>query len=445
MSNSRFVAGFLALLIAAITTGRSQGQTLIADNEPVAAARSGRHQWRGPNVDGVSLESNWSTNWPAEGPEILWRVEVGVPANNNDGSSAISVAGNRAFVVGSRLVYCLNVEDGKTLWKIPFPASHSTPAVQQGRVYVYGTAGRFVCLDAENGETLWSKDMEKDLGASRAGQYGYAASPILVGDLVLISARIDGGALVAFDRRTGELVWKARHKGHKGYALWSSPVPASIEGQPCIVWLPGPSVVGLNPKDGRTLWKYQIPEENGKVGCAPATPVVVGNRVIAQYHPPHARGYTFCLEIKDGTARVAWTSRDLANWYMSCVGDRGCLYGIDQRPKGRHRDLGALQCYDVDSGRLLWSINGFGQNGRRPVRQTRKLVPTGTFMIADGKMISWANELVVAEVSGEGHKVLASAKFPFVGYRTVPVLSSGRLFLRARNGQVVCLDVRNKD
>ena len=140
-----------------------------------------------------------------------------------------------------------------------------------------------------------------------------------------------------------------------------------------------------------------------------------------------------------------WEARNLANWYLSCVGYDGCVFGVDQSPRGnRDRDVGVLQCYDVATGELNWSVYGFGQDGSGPVRQTRRLVPSGCFVVADGKMISWANELVVAEISAEGHRVLCSATLPYIGYRTMPVLSQGRLYLRAKDGTLLCLDLRKE-
>lgn len=403
-------------------------------------------QWRGPDGNGVSTESGWSVDLPDEGPTILWKMDLGVSDNKN-GSSTVSVSKDRAYVVGIGHMYCLEAVSGQVIWKIPFSASHSTPAVEGDRVYLYGTQGRFSCLNAMNGEVIWTKDLHEGQNrfARKVGAYGYAASPVLMGDVVLITARLNDGALIALDKKTGEVKWKTHHRGHHGYALWSSPVVATLEGKPCIVWLPGPSIVGLNPDNGETIWEYEIPQENNKVGCAAASPVIVGNRVVAQYHPPHARGYTFCLEIKEGRANKVWESRNLANWFLSCVGYEGCLFGVDQSPMGgRDRSVGSLQCYDVATGKLNWSVYGFGQDGSGPVRRTRRLAPSGSFVVADGKMISWANELVVAEISRTGHKVLCSAKLPYVGYRAMPVLSKGLLFLRAKDGTLLCLDLRKE-
>ena len=414
----------------------------------VASSNSDWPQWRGPNRNGVSKEMGWLTKWPDGGPKILWTAKLGVGANHDDASSTPAVSRGRVYVMGNGHVNCLEAASGKTIWKSPFPPSHSTPAVDGDRVYVYGTQGRCDCLDSKTGKTVWSKEMQKDFGADRAGTYGYAASPLVLDDLVLISARLDGGALIAFDKLTGKIRWKAKHVGHRGYAFWSSPVAATIEGKRQVVWLVGPSVVGLNPADGKTLWKHEIPPENKKIGCAAATPVVSGNRILAQYHPPQARGYTFCLEIKEGKPKLLWKNRTLTIWFYSCVGYKGCLYGADQMPRNLNpaeRDVGNFQCLDLATGKLLWSINGFGQSGKRPVRNTRRLQATGMFVIADGKMISWRrNELVVAEVSAKGHKVLSVARLPNSGYHAMPVLSGGRLYLRTSDGYLMCLDLRKK-
>ena len=470
-------------------------------------ARADWPQFRGPAGDGVSTETGWTTDWPAEGPEILWRKEIANPPDNNDGSSTVAASGGKVFAMGTGFAFGFDAESGEELWKIPFPATHSTPAVAGGKVYLYGTEGHLRCVDAATGKTLWSKEMHgrdttaqrksrddsdkiekpggtkaknetagerrkgpakgkskgprrgkgkmretpnrpnsnpgssvRGRGPRKSGAYGYACSPVILGDSVLVSARLEGGALISLDRHSGEIRWRAFHLGNPNYALWSTPVLTTIEEKPCLVWLPGPSVVGLDPETGDTLWKYDIPEENGKIGCAAASPVIWKNRVVAQYHPPHARGYTFCLEIENGKAKVAWESRNLANWYLSCVGLDGCLYGVDQAPRGRPKDMGALQCYDIANGELLWSINGFGQDGSKPVRRTGTLVPSGAFMIAGNRIISWAKELVVAEVSREGHEVLASAKIAYGGFRAAPVLADGHIFLRTRDGELICVN-----
>src|SRR5215218_991132 len=48
-------------------------------------------EYRGPKRDGVSHETAWTTEWPADGPKQLWKAAVG------GGFSSVSVAGDRLF------------------------------------------------------------------------------------------------------------------------------------------------------------------------------------------------------------------------------------------------------------------------------------------------------------------------------------------------------------
>jgi hypothetical protein len=64
---------------------------------PATAAPShggGWPAWRGPTGDGISGETDWSSDWPADGPKKRWMAQVGV------GFSAVSVANGRAYTAG---------------------------------------------------------------------------------------------------------------------------------------------------------------------------------------------------------------------------------------------------------------------------------------------------------------------------------------------------------
>ena len=71
--------------------------------------------WRGPQGTGVSAESGWSAEFPAAGPKVLWKAEVGT------GFSSVTVVGNRAFTMGNKndedSVCCLDVATGKVVWQ----------------------------------------------------------------------------------------------------------------------------------------------------------------------------------------------------------------------------------------------------------------------------------------------------------------------------------------
>ena len=74
-------------------------------------------QWRGPNRDGISLDTGLLKEWPADGPPVVWQVDsVGV------GYSSIAVKDGRIFTKGDlngvEHIIALDAKDGKTLWAV---------------------------------------------------------------------------------------------------------------------------------------------------------------------------------------------------------------------------------------------------------------------------------------------------------------------------------------
>ncbi|MEE8452495.1 MAG: PQQ-binding-like beta-propeller repeat protein, partial [Thermoguttaceae bacterium] len=258
--------------------------------------------------------------------------------------------------------------------------------------------------------------------------------------------RLDGGMLLGLDRKTGQEVWRSLQPGHDTFGFWSSPVACTIDGTACVVWLSCLSVVGIAPNDGKTLWRYELapPEyplgRDDHRGTVATTPIVVGNRIFAQYHPPYMRGFSYCLEVSGGKPKVLYKLPDLAAWYHSCIFYDGCVYGVDQ-PIGKPSEgVGILQCYDLQSGRMQWSTDTFDVES--DAGEPTRLKASDTFMIANGKMISWGRELVVAEVNSRGYKVLAVADLGHSAHWTVPVLCDGKIYCRTSRGKLLCLDVR---
>jgi outer membrane protein assembly factor BamB len=252
----------------------------LPETAPGKAGNSDWPQWRGLNRDGVSQETGLVTACPADGPRILWRAPSGL------GYASLAVTGGRLFTVvqdeqdENEAALCLDANTGATLWKFSYPCVHilpdhgygdgprATPTIDGDRVYVLGAGGVFHCLNASNGALLWRHDLPTEFGEMPASQayWGHCCSPLVEGRLVIVETRGRRGDIAAFDKRTGDLVWKALDDP----AGYSSPIAVTLAGVRQLVFFSGAGLVGLSPDAGEVLWRYpwQTNDE-----CNIATPV----------------------------------------------------------------------------------------------------------------------------------------------------------------------------
>jgi len=129
-------------------------------------------RWRGPDLNGVSPEKGWQTQWPSGGPKQLWKASVGT------GFSSFSVSDGRVYTMGNTTntdwVFCLEAKTGKVVWGHSYPCPLAannfeggpcaTPTVADGRVYTFSRKGDLFCLDAAKGTVIWSKNLNRELG-----------------------------------------------------------------------------------------------------------------------------------------------------------------------------------------------------------------------------------------------------------------------------------------
>jgi len=409
----------------------------------------------------LSTEGAWRTDWDRRPPERLWVTHVG------SGCASLAVVKGRLYTVGDDSVCCIDIANGDTIWRRPCGRANATPAVDGGRVFVYSNEGILSCFDAVDGRPHWRRDPRKEMGAAGPGRYGYAASPLVVDSRVLAPIRFgrDAGALVAFDTATGREIWRCPHAMHVAFPFWSSPVLGTLDGRETIVWLPGRDVLGIKPTDGSVLWEFAFKESDGftriEAGDTAVTPIIRGDRILAHHHPNYAemRGYrenTFCIEVRDGSARLVWErSEDVMGWFHTPVALDGYAYA------GREARGARLHCYDLADGTVQWTAYRYIADGRlhRPTPDTvdgrrerpvpapgaaAHLKPSGSFMIAGNRLISWGNfakHLAVLEVSPKGYRVLAHVDIDDAGKWVVPLLLDGRIYCRSDSGNIICLGV----
>ena len=196
-------------------------------------------QWMGPERDGIYREQGIVDRIPEGGLPVLWRVPIA------GGYSGPAVADGRVFVTdyvatsgtstnnpggrdqlqGSERILCFDATSGDELWKVtydrPYHLSYAngpraTPTVDGDRVYVLGAEGDLRCLQTNTGELVWKKQLAEEFQVE-SPIWGHAAHPLVHGDLLFCLAGGSGSVVVALNKRSGEVVWKALSASEIGY------------------------------------------------------------------------------------------------------------------------------------------------------------------------------------------------------------------------------------
>ena len=381
--------------------------------------------FRGPHYNGVSAESGWTARWPAAGPKVAWRADVGI------GASSVVVVGDRVITMGSRkdenedVVWCLDATSGRVLWQFVYPSKFnarqfeggtaSTPTVDGSLVYTLGYEGQVHCLGVEDGRAVWRKHLVDDFGG-RYSSWKYAGSPLVTGGLVIFDTGADGNSTVALDKATGRKVWGAGDD----LAGYATPIPFEHAGRRGVLVFKARAMVAHDLAAGRELWRI---EWKTYYDCNASTPTVLGDKLFLStgYGGRSARGALF--QLGEGRPRQIWLNQDLETKMNSAVLFEGHVYCVSERSGGQ------LMCFDLRDGSVVWAEPSFA--------------PYGTLMIADGKLVVLDEEgdLVIADATPAGYRELARAKVLNGRCWVMPVLSNGRIYARTNHGDLVCLDV----
>jgi outer membrane protein assembly factor BamB len=368
-------------------------------------------EFRGPRRDGHYQERPIVTDWPAGGLSPLWKQPVG------GGYASFAVAEGRAFTIEQRrteeVVAAYDVATGLELWRHAWAGDfkewmggdgpRATPTWHDGRVYALGAEGELRALDAATGAEVWRVNILEDNGVANL-QWGMAASPLVVGDLVVVHpGGPDGRSVVAYDRHTGARRWSSLDDK----AAYSSPVLASVAGRPQILVLTATRLVSLAPDTGALLWSHPWPAPNDINASQPV--LVGGDRILLS--SGYGKGAAL-VEIRedDGVwaTRELWSHNRLKNRFSSSVVLDGYLYGLDEA---------ILTCVEVDTGEVKWKAGRYGH---------------GQIILADGHLIvlSEDGDLALVRATPEGHE--ERARFPVLSGKTWnhPVIDDGRLIVR---------------
>lgn len=395
---SRFLLAFIGLSVACLS--------------PLASADDW-NQWLGANRDGVWNEQGIITRIPDEGLKEVWRAPIA------SGYSGPAVAGDRVFVTdyvmesgkqsfnpgkrdpltGRERLHCLDRKTGKPIWEQSYDCAYNlsyglgpraTPTVDGNRVYTLGAEGNLYCFNVEDGKVIWNKDLKQEYNVKESPIWGYAAHPLVHGDLLYCMVGGEGSIAVAFDKNTGEERWKALSAKGLGYC---PPTLINAAGTEQLLIWHAKSLNSLNPKTGEVYWSFKL---------APAydmsiiAPVKYGDYLLATA----LQGATTLLKLdqnKPGVALV-WQGKGTQPDHNPPMVYQDHIYGVDVK--------GRLRCIELVSGERVWEDLATAPDGRPASSTTGFVVRNGDHWYITTEQ----GELIIAKMSPTGYEELGRAK-----------------------------------
>jgi len=277
-----------ALALSASLTAGVLAQRAVKMPAANKASATDWPQWRGPQRNGLSNETGLLKEWPKAGPKLLWQIK-----DIGEGYSTPAVVKERIYLLGNKgldneFVQALAVRDGKAIWTTrignvgnpkqnpSYPAARSTPTLDGELLYALSSDGDIAALETATGKIRWQKNIRQEFGGE-PGEWAYAESPLVDGDLVVVTPGGAQATIVALNKKTGALVWKSAVPGGDpaGYA---SAIVVQGGGRKQYVQFLSKGVVGVDAKTGKFLWRYAEP---AKGPAQMATPVARGEYVYA--------------------------------------------------------------------------------------------------------------------------------------------------------------------
>ncbi|MDF1825532.1 MAG: PQQ-binding-like beta-propeller repeat protein [Verrucomicrobiales bacterium] len=422
-------------------------------------------QFQGPARNGTSPETGLNlSGWDENAPAVLWEKEL------NEGFGGASIHGNEVFMVDRDLgerdrLLCLSLEDGETKWefsfdyagKLSFPGSRGVPLVEEDAVYYISGFGQVFRINRESHDADWMVSIQEEYSAAPP-KWGWAQSPVVIGDILVVPAMSEEVGLVGLDKNTGEEKWRTEAFGDSH----STPTVMTLQGVEQVAFIATKrdeddsgigTTISVVPETGEVLWKTDVYFNKIPI---PFPNKVTENLVFL------TGGY------ENGSCMIEVTKNEGGQWDVEKVFEmtQGTQihppFVIDEHlyflanenanHKGEARKTGGLMCMDFD-GNIKWHTGDQPFMGRGNM-----LLVDGVILIQDGEV----GYLRVIDPSPEGYKEIAfldvfgkkpevdeqiakqagrdRIKMPDFKFWSPMALSNGHLVMRAQN-MVRCLDL----
>lgn len=400
---------------------------LLFPNDSALGQSASWPQWGGPQRNFMVDAKGLGAAWPAEGPKRLWSRELG------EGHSSIVADGGRLYTMYSKgereSVIALDAASGKTIWEKSNAAPptgldlengagpHATPLVVGDLLFTVGVIGKMQAFKKQSGNVVWSHDLWREYGGKLMDR-GYSCSPLAWKNTVIVTVGGAGQALMAFDQKTGAVVWKKQD-----FVISpSSPAIINVDGQDQLVIALADHIVGLNPNNGDLLWSHP---HKCDWGLNISLPVWGADNILLVSSAYSGGSRALQLNQRDGktTVKELWASRRFRVHH-------GTMIRLGDLVVGSSGDFGPapMTAVDVRTGNTVWQDRTF---------------PKANFVYADGKVILLDEDgaLALVTFSPLGMKVISKTNLLTHLSWTPPTLAGTKLYVRDRKS-IVALDLR---
>ena len=412
--------------VALLKTGWLCLTLVLFANAAAFAQSSGWPQWGGPKRNFMVDSRGLAALWPENGPKRLWSRELG------EGHSSIIADGSRLYTMYSKgdqeFVIALDAASGKTVWERSNAAPtaglalengngpHATPALVGDLLFTVGVIGKMQALDKQSGNVVWFHDLYKEYGGTKMDR-GYSCSPLAWKNTIIVTVGGAGQALMAFDQKTGAVVWKKQD-----FKLSpSTPTIINVDGQDQLLIALAEHIVGLNPNSGELLWSYP---HHCDWGLNISVPVWGAGNILVVSSAYSGGSRALQLNQADGktTVKELWASRRMRVHHSTMIRLGDLLFGSSG-------DFGPapMTAIDVRTGNTVWQDRSF---------------PKANMVYVDGKVILLDEDGVLALVtlSPQGMKVISKTNLLTNLAWTPPTVSGTKLYVRDRK-MVVALEL----
>jgi outer membrane protein assembly factor BamB len=413
----------------------------IMGQEPDSPANNDWPRFLGPNIDGISPETGILKDWSDGKLKLLWQTELG------EGYSMCSVADGSAYQFDKRgdrgRLRCIDVLSGEIQWEFDYESDYSdmygydagprsSPLIDGDRVYLFGVEGMLICVDRNTHKSIWRVDTAQKFGVVQ-NFFGVASAPVIHQDKLLVmvggsppeSAQVppgqldrvepNGSAVVAFDKFTGEVIYKTGDD----LASYTSLTWMAVGQERLLVAWARDNLWGIEPGQGSV--KFKFPYRSKKLESVNAmTPITVGDKIFLS--ECYENGSTL-LQLKNGKLETLWNDagkrkKSLQSHWCTPIVSGDFLYGCS----GRNSGSAELRCIRISDGEVQWSQRGFGRCSMLLIDE--HLVVVGERgRLALVKATPKQFELVTERLPDDQLKFVPNCW-------AAPVVADGRLFVR---------------